>query len=383
MSSNRRGRGAVARALDNWDRETRDGRDWWSTRVGGWCPVVVAELPGGWQGFLAVVDGELLECPAGPHRYAFASALEAAHAAARAARDRSAAGDTRRHYPGAHGNGADFSDHDAVVEAWCDALTCARPAFSPVPPRPAPLDVRAMSPALRAMPAAEALRLAALAVVANADALRRWLRTNWCLGPDADLSDPNHPARVAARDPSSPTPKLVDAHIELSEACQRYRDQTGRDGVALATQHIVQFWDEAADILLKPLVQDATEHGWYGPRPGGRGVVRPPAPKPTPAQWQAAFTAYADWILSEPDIGGLADQLRVLLEACRAGGGDPHEPGTAAAIQGVGTAVAGALRRECPQDLLETALDAWAAGTGGPKITLVVDDQPSAHPSTE
>jgi hypothetical protein len=208
-------------------------------------------------------------------------------------------------------------------------------------------------------------------VASNARAHTDWLATNW--GAGTDMSDPNHPARIAARDPSSPGQKLVDAQAELAAACKRYRACTGRDGLPLARHVIAQLAGVAdADRLLEPLTQDALEHGWNAPQPSGPAPL-PPAPEPTPAQCRAAAAASAEWLLSNPDMGDLAGRLGALLAAYEAG--DENLATEAAA--GVQAALGDALRHGCPSELLQITLDIWAKATGRPGIKVFVSDQPS------
>jgi hypothetical protein len=158
---------------------------------------------------------------------------------------------------------------------------------------------------------------------------------------------------------------------------------TGRDGVALARERIEGGYGAVVtDYALQPVVDSA----WLDDltvEAGHNLDPLPPAPEPTPAQRRTSAAACAEWMLSEPEMGDLADRLRALLAACRGGDGDPREPGTAAATGGVEAAVGDALRRGCPQELLQIALDTWADATCGPKITVQIVDQPSTHPSKE
>jgi len=358
-------------SLPGWTNSQRDGQDLWNTEYAGWCPMAIVELPPHVRGFLAVVDGDLVDSSDGVHPAVFDSAVDAACAAEQAAQSRSMRGDAQRRYPGVYGNGADLRDHDAVAEKWLYALTYPWPP-SLVSPRPAPLDVCAMGPTLRAATAEDAVRLLAHAVVNNACAVTDWLATN--RGAGADLCSPQHPALVAAGDPSAPPQKLVDAQAELAVACRRYRACTGRDGLALARHDIARLHSAAlAGQLLKPLAQDALEHGWNAPQPGGPAPL-PPALGPTLAQRRAAAAASAEWLLSNPDMGDLADRLGVLLAAHEAEGKNL----TAEATAGVQAALDGALRHGCPSELLQITLDIWAKATGCPRIIVRVGGKPSA-----
>jgi hypothetical protein len=250
----------------------------------------------------------------------------------------------------------------------------------PIPPRPAPMDVRAMLPVLRAEAAEIAVKFLAVAAAQNAIAVTQWLVMNW--GAGADVRDPCHPARAAAMDETSPAYRLVEAQDALATACRRYRMITGRDGVALARERIEGGYGAVVtDYALQPVVDSA----WLDDltvEAGHNLDPLPPAPEPTPAQRRTSAAACAEWMLSEPEMGDLADRLRALLAACRGGDGDPREPGTAAAIQGVITAICDAVRRGCPQELLQIALDTWGDAAGGLRVTVEVG-QPSTHPSKE
>jgi hypothetical protein len=366
---------ATKQSLPGWTYSSRSGPGLWSTVLAGWCPMTIVGLPAPIQGFLAVVDGDLVDSSDGVHSAVFDSAVRAACAAEQAARSRSMHGDAQRRYRGVYGNGADLGDHEAVAEKWLYALTCPWPP-SLVSPRPAPLDVRAMGPTLRAATAEDAMRVLTHAVVDNARAVADWLATNW--GPGADLRGPQHPARVAARDPSSPPQKLADAQAELAAACRRYRARTGRDGLALARHDIARLHSAAlADQLLKPLAQDAFEHGWNAPQPGGPAPL-PPALEPTLAQRRAAAAASAEWLLSSPDMGDLADRLEALLAAYEVGNGHLHGRAAKVATAGVRAALAGAIHDGCSLELLQTTLDMWTKATDGPRIIVRVGSKSSA-----
>jgi hypothetical protein len=138
-------------------------------------------------------------------------------------------------------------------------LSPTGPSSLPRPPLPhsAPIDTTAT---LRAEAAEIAVEFLAVAVAKNTIATSRWLALSW--GVD-DLRDAGCLARAAALDPSSPPWKLAMAREALHTACWRFKLATGRDGVALARQHIVRSYGAAvADAALKPLVDSAAASAW-------------------------------------------------------------------------------------------------------------------------
>jgi len=112
-------------AWPGWDYRPHDGLDWWRTLLIGQYAATVAELPPAQcgRGFVAVVDGELLEGPDSASPYTFASEQEAMDAAKQCVQSFFLRGQYKRRFTGVQGNGADFSDHDAITEKWLCALT--------------------------------------------------------------------------------------------------------------------------------------------------------------------------------------------------------------------------------------------------------------------
>jgi hypothetical protein len=96
----------------------------------------------------------------------------------------------------------------------------------------------------------------------------------------------------------------------------------------------------------------------------------PPEPEPRPAQRRAGARALAAWMLSDPRMGGLERRLEALLAACATEGGDRHGPATTSALEAVAEAIGSALARGVELDCMQTALDRWADGTDGPRITV-------------
>lgn len=252
-------------------------------------------------------------------------------------------------------------------------------ASGPTPPRPRPVDIYPFLPMLRARAAKDAVELLALAAAENILCTKRWMLENW--GADADVRDLGHPAHTAALDPSSPPFKLAEAQAALAEACSRYRTSVGRDGLTVARQCVTERYGAAvADYVLEPIAAHVSDWTWlddmlakHEPAPWM------PTPEATPAERRRATRELADRALSDPDRGDLQRHLEALQAACEAEAGDPHGLATAAAIQAVGASVAAALERADEEDRvqmaehLQTTLDLWADGTGGPVITVTVE----------
>ena len=82
-------------------------------------------------------------------------------------------------------------------------------------------------------------------------------------------------------------------------------------------------------------------------------------------------------VLFDPRMDDLRARLSALLAACKAGGGDPLEPTTAAAIKSVEDAVSDALDCGCEVALVRSTLDDWTKATGGPRITITGERPPA------
>jgi hypothetical protein len=242
---------------------------------------------------------------------------------------------------------------------------------APVPPRPSPLDTRAIMPLVRAQEAEIAVEMLASAVGANAAATARWLALNW--GEWVEIRDPAHPAHAAALDPGSPAWKLAEARDALATACWRLRISTGRDdGISLARRVIEDAYGaDVADSALKPLVDAAAECPELDALIAG-DMPEPlaPEPAPTPSERRAAIEAIARCMLSEAAMGDLDARLAALLAAMEADAGDRRGQRTADAIKAVRGAVEAALRQGVDMETMQAALDRWAEATGGPEIVL-------------
>jgi hypothetical protein len=236
----------------------------------------------------------------------------------------------------------------------------------PQPLRPAPLDIHALLPLLRVQAAEAALEHLAIAVGANAVALRLWMRDN-ALTPNGAYADLG---------PSSPAWQLAAAQEALATACWRYRISTGYDGLALARRVVEQnHGAELAAYALRPLTIAAADCPELDDLiAGDTPEALLPEPEPTVAQRRAAAVAMAEWMLSEPAMGDLGAGLEALLAACEADGGDPQGEATRGAVAAVGEAVGAALRRGCEAACVQSALNWWTAAAGGPTITVRVGD---------
>lgn len=280
---------------------------------------------------------------------------------------------------------------DSALSRW--------PRREHVPPRPAPLDTRALLPLVRAQEAEGAVRSLAHVVANNAVAAARWIALNWGSGPD--LSHPDHPARAAALSEGSPMWKLAEAQDALESASRRYRTATGRCALPVARQIIARYGEHVADYALKPIenstfvvaefaaVSERQPFDSEGPPSPVltaaeldaaidellQGSREPPVPEPTSEQRQAGHLAIADWMLTDPDLVGLTEQLGALLSACEIAQDNPDTPQVRAALRAVESAVAEALIRGYDAECMEAVLDCWAAATNGPRITLTINRQ--------
>ena len=223
--------------------------------------------------------------------------------------------------------------------------------------------------------------LECLAHAAGGDAVTtRWLALKW--GVDADLRDPCHPARSAALDAESPAQKLVDAQAALHTACCRYRATTSGDGMALARKLIERrYGSVVADYALAPL--DAHSADEWEIDTLLFDTERKP-PMPTSEQRTAAARAVADYMLSDPDMADLTDRLSALRTACEAEGRDPRGQRVAATLSAVSATIQAALwrvdeaQRMPMAELVQTTLDTWANATGGPRITVTIEQLPAS-----
>jgi hypothetical protein len=274
-----------------------------------------------------------------------------------------------------------------------DGVTSRLPMRDPVPPRPAPFDVRAVLPLVCAQAAEAAVEALAHVVGGNALAVARWLNLNW--GTNPDIRDPAHPAHVAALDESSPSWRLAEAQDALASACRRYQAATGQNGLATAHRIIeTGYGAGVAAFALKPLdtaaAVSAKVAGWT--RAENRELLPPlssaemrvaidellrlddpePPLEPTPEQWTAGRSAIAEWMLSDPDLDGLSGRLGALLGACKVAGGNPSHSDVTAALEAAGVAIGDALARGYEPKCMQAVLACWSTATGGPKITITV-----------
>jgi len=238
------------------------------------------------------------------------------------------------------------------------------------PCHPSPIDVRAMLSMLRAEMSEIGVEYLAHVVAINAVAALHWLTVNWGVG--ANLRDPFHPARAAMLDdPASPMAKLGQARAALDNACWRYRMNTDRDGLALAQELIERGCGvEVARYALRPLL-DRTPAAALIDDLLRVDEPQPPA-EPTPAERRATAMAAANWALSYPDMGDLAERLAALLVACEAAGDDTTGQAVTAAVEAVRGATEAALHRGCEVEVVQFALREWSRATGGPQINVNV-----------
>jgi hypothetical protein len=252
-----------------------------------------------------------------------------------------------------------------------------------LPLRPAPLDTHALLPLLRVQTAESAVEALVRALGNNVMAAARWYALN---GGAADWRDPVHLTSP------SPAGKLAEAQDALAAACGRYRRVTGQDGVELA-HRILQggYGAEVAAIALK-LLEEPFAFLPTTPPPAAIDLPplsaeelsaaidellsdepEPPAPSPTLGQWQAGRSAIAEWMLSDPDLEGLAGALSRLLVALRGVSDPAADLRFERAVETVRAAVGAALACGFDPEAMQAALDCWAAATGGPRITVTID----------
>ena len=244
----------------------------------------------------------------------------------------------------------------------------------PIPPRPAPFDIYPLLPMLRARAAADAVEMLATAAAENALCVKRWVLANW--GANADLCDHGHPAITAALDPASPMFKFAETQIALSAVCERYRMCTGHDGLAFGRRYVAErYGTDVANCVLGRLEARTIEQEINDLLACDPDDIEPPPVEPTAAERVAAARAVADWVLSDPALSGLSSCLEALL-ACASDGGDPRGAATAAALDAVSVAIGGLVHDGCEVERIQNALDAWAAATGGPRITVSIGDPP-------
>ena len=125
-----------------------------------------------------------------------------------------------------------------------------------------------------------------------------------------------------------------------------------------------------ADATLRPLTKAASFWKFlYGTAPS---ELEPAAPDPTPEQWQTGRSEIAQWMLSDPDLAGLAERLEALRLVCDAAGDPDSNPGVSAALEALAAVISDVVARDAELvELVELSLDAWAAANpGAPQIRL-------------
>jgi hypothetical protein len=101
----------------------------------------------------------------------------------------------------------------------------------------------------------------------------------------------------------------------------------------------------------------------------GITVQRLPAPGPLPRERTGA-RALAAWDAVGPAHGRPAAPPGSPADGMRVEGGDRHGRATTSALEAVAEAIGSALDRRVELDCMQTALDRWADGTDGPRITV-------------
>jgi hypothetical protein len=96
----------------------------------------------------------------------------------------------------------------------------------------------------------------------------------------------------------------------------------------------------------------------------------PPAPDPTSKEWRAGRLEISQWMLSDPDLGGLKERLEALRCACAVVPNDHRDLLVSAALEAVHAVISDIVAHGAELELVQLALDAWAAASGGPHIRL-------------
>ena len=94
------------------------------------------------------------------------------------------------------------------------------------------------------------------------------------------------------------------------------------------------------------------------------------------AEARAAARKAYEWIMLDERVAGLQGALEALSLACAENekGGEPGQA-VRRALEGVGTAVACALKNGVDLEHLQAALDRWREWTGGLSVSLVVQGE--------
>jgi len=265
----------------------------------------------------------------------------------------------------------------------------ARLGDEPVPARPNALDTRALAPLLRVHPVEKQVRALSHAVAINAQVTAQWIRANW--GDDADVRDVAHPVYAAGLDPTSPVARLIGAQEALLSACQHYRSKTGQDGLALARGVVEGYGPDIAERALLPIenadalsARIAAELRSPDPQLSSSDwelvidelltPAEPPVLAPTPQQWDAGRSAIVEWMLTDEGLDELNERLGVLLGACKAEGATDTTPAVKRAAESAGAAIRDAIACGYDAECMREVLACWSAATGGPRITLTIEE---------
>jgi len=265
----------------------------------------------------------------------------------------------------------------------------ARLGDEPVPARPNALDTRALAPLLRVHPVEKQVRALSHAVAINAQVTAQWIRANW--GDDADVRDVAHPVYAAGLDPTSPVARLIGAQEALLSACQHYRSKTGQDGLALARGVVEGYGPDIAERALLPIenadalsARIAAELRSPDPQLSSSDwelvidelltPAEPPVLAPTPEQWDAGRSAIVEWMLTDEGLDGVNERLGALLSACKAEGATDTTPAVNRAAESLSAAIRDAIQQGYDAECMREVLACWSAATGGPRITLTIEE---------
>lgn len=240
------------------------------------------------------------------------------------------------------------------------------------------LNARAMLPALRVHTAAVQVECLAVAVAHNTMQAAHWLAMTW--GLTEYPTDPAHPYRVAALDPTSPPGRMAEAAASLHDACVRYPAKTGDDGMACARAVIVRrFGATLAELALAP-IEYVRERLWGLPSEADHALAEgidglldgagdtAPAP-PTPDELAAAVATMVGVLSAGPGMTAVRARLDELQRLPAPDGAD-SPPADRSALQAVEVACQAAFTAGNDLAAMRGAVDFWADATGGPRVTL-------------
>src|SRR5580704_9448978 len=180
-----------------------------------------------------------------------------------------------------------------------------------------------------------------------------------------DPPDPRQPARYpAAAGSAKGGGRKTEGRVRLRQAVIRpYLAWLGRRSAGQSRHFGVH--RVARD---RRITERARQH--FRPRyPGcitAPSELEPAAPDPTLEQWQTGRSEIAQWMLSDPDLAGLAERLEALRLACDAVGDPDRDQGVSAALEALAAVISDIVARDAELvELVELSLDAWAAANPG------------------